>query len=364
MRKLYLDNIRWITIVLVVIYHVIYMYNGVETVGVIGPFSDQVQYQDMFQYIVYPWFMVLLFVVSGMCSRYYLERHTHKEFIRSRTVKLLVPSTIGLFVFQWILGYYNMLMGGAFEQMDMVPKPVVYIIMCVSGTGVLWFVQLLWVFSLLLVVIRKIEKDRLYKVCGRSNVIVLLLLTIVIWGAAQILNTPMIVVYRIGIYGISFLIGYFILSHDSVTERLSKAWIPLAFAAVVLMIAFCAYYWQQPYAEHVVLDTWLCNTYAWIATLAIIAVMSKYGNFDNAICRFMNKQSWGLYIFHYLPLAACAWYLHTYAAEMPAPIVYLLTAIAAFAGAYLLNAVICQVPVVRWCVLGIRKDKEKRDVSR
>ncbi len=28
MRKYYLDNIRWVTVVLVVIYHVIYMYNG------------------------------------------------------------------------------------------------------------------------------------------------------------------------------------------------------------------------------------------------------------------------------------------------------------------------------------------------
>ena len=28
MRKAYLDNIRWVTVVLVVIYHVIYMYNA------------------------------------------------------------------------------------------------------------------------------------------------------------------------------------------------------------------------------------------------------------------------------------------------------------------------------------------------
>ena len=27
MRKNYLDNIRWVTVVLVVIYHVLYMYN-------------------------------------------------------------------------------------------------------------------------------------------------------------------------------------------------------------------------------------------------------------------------------------------------------------------------------------------------
>ena len=67
MRKLYIDNIRWITVVLVVLYHVIYMFNGIETFGVIGPFSD-VQYQDSFQYIVYPWFMLVLFADSGMSA--------------------------------------------------------------------------------------------------------------------------------------------------------------------------------------------------------------------------------------------------------------------------------------------------------
>ena len=38
-RRIYLDNIRWITVCIVVIYHVIYMYNGVQPFGVIGPFK-------------------------------------------------------------------------------------------------------------------------------------------------------------------------------------------------------------------------------------------------------------------------------------------------------------------------------------
>lgn len=35
-RRIYLDNIRWITVVIVVIYHIIYMFNGVQPFGVIG----------------------------------------------------------------------------------------------------------------------------------------------------------------------------------------------------------------------------------------------------------------------------------------------------------------------------------------
>ena len=116
-RRIYLDNIRWITVCIVVIYHVIYMFNGVQTFGVIGPFRER-QWQDAFQYLVYPWFMALLFAVSGMAARYYLEGHDTKAFVRDKTRKLLVPSTIGLFVFQWILGYYNMKIGGGWDLGD------------------------------------------------------------------------------------------------------------------------------------------------------------------------------------------------------------------------------------------------------
>ena len=206
MRKDYLDNIRWMTIICVGIYHVIYMFNGEASIGVIGPFKE-VQYQDAIQYILYPWFMILLFIVAGMCSRYYLENHSIKEFIKSRTTKLLVPSTIGLFVFQWIQGYFNMQIGGAFKTIDIPNYFMLYLVMAVSGTGVLWFVQLLWLFSMILAFIRRFEKGRLYEICGRANILVILALVIPVYISSHILNTPIVLVYRFGIYTMTFFLG-------------------------------------------------------------------------------------------------------------------------------------------------------------
>ena len=99
MRRHYLDNIRWITVGLVVLYHVIFMYNSVVTAGVIGPFWE-IQYQDAVQYLLYPWFMVLLFLVSGMCARYYLEGHTDRKnekasgALDDRPVRVLVDTGV------------------------------------------------------------------------------------------------------------------------------------------------------------------------------------------------------------------------------------------------------------------------------
>lgn len=353
-RKKYIDNIRWITVALVVVYHVIFIFNGTGTLGGVGPLCP-VQYQDAVLYLLYPWFMLLLFVVSGMCARFYLGRHTHKEFIRERTVKLLVPSTLGVVVFGWILGYFNMKIGGAFDSMGAVPKPVLFVIMCLSGTGPLWYIQLLWVFSLLLTVFRRVEKDRLSNLCARTTLPVLLALTVVIYGAAQIGNVPVVVVYRFGIYGAGYLLGYLVFAHDEVMTRLEKAWLPLTAAALILGAAFTAVFWGQSYAGHEVLDTPLCNVFAWIAVLAVLAFMKKWGGFDNAFARWMTRKSWGLYLFHYLPLAACAYYI--YALPIPAVLKYLLTAAAAVAGGVLLYDIISRIPVLRWCVCGISRKK-------
>ena len=40
MRKRYLDNIRWMTVVAVVIYHIFYMYNSQGIPGVAGKITD------------------------------------------------------------------------------------------------------------------------------------------------------------------------------------------------------------------------------------------------------------------------------------------------------------------------------------
>lgn len=360
MRKYYLDNIRWITVVLVVFYHVIYMFNGVQPFGVIGPFH-KVQYQDAIQYLLYPWFMALLFVVSGMSSRYYLENHTTKEFIKSRTRKLLVPSTIGLLVFQWILGYFNMAISEAFDTIAAeVPSVIKYFIMALSGIGVLWYIQMLWVFSILLVWIKKLEKDKLYHLGAKTMPIVLVLFSAFAYGFAQILNTPMITVYRFGIYGFSFFVGYFIMSHDEVVERLTKWWLPLSVAAVVLGVAYTIIYFGENYATEPCINNVMACSYCWIAILAIFAVMKKWGDKTSTFAGFMTKKSWGLYVFHYLPLAAVSYYLHLYVPNMPATLVYITVAVAAFVGAYLLYEIISRIPIIRWCVLGIKVEKKEK----
>ena len=362
MRKSYIDNLRWVTVVLVVIYHVFYMYNAEGLPGTAGKITDlEVQYYDIYQYIVYPWFMILLFIVSGISSRYYLERHTVKEFIKSRTVKLLVPSTIGLFVFQFIQGYLNASLSNA-GNLE-VPAFVKYLIWCASGIGVLWYIQVLWVVSMVLSLIFKIDKDRLWKVCGKTKVWVLFLLAALVYGAGQILNTPIIVCYRFGLYSLAFLLGYFVFSHDEVIEITKKYFWLFAVVAAGLCAAFCILYFGQNYADNPVYRSPLFLLYGWFGSIAMIGGFAKFFDFSNGFTKWMSKRSWGLYVFHYLGISAVALFIAK-PGLLPAWVCYPLSLIAGFALAYLLNFIISRIPFFRWAVLGIsKKKKEAKDVQ-
>ena len=357
MRKHYLDNIRWITVLLVILYHVIFMYAGVVDVMGMGPFRD-FQIQDSILYFLYPWFMILLFVVSGVCARYELEKHTLKEFVGSRTRKLLVPSTIGLFVFQWILGWFSMKLGGAFEVMpvDTMPKPVLFCIMAVSGIGPLWYIQTLWLLSMVLALVRKCEKKgKLYALCGKTGLPALLLLAVPVWASAQILNVPVVLSYRFGVYGFCFFLGYFIFSQEVVLERLSKAWKLLTVIALLMGAGYTAHYFGESFYKDPVLSSPFSLAYGWLMVLAIFSFMYPFGNWDNRFTRFMNRESFGLYVFHYLPLSAAV-FLIGKPQSLPAWLCYPILGISCIAGSILFFEGISRIPVIRWCVLGIKKE--------
>lgn len=353
MRKYYIDSIRSCTVILVVFYHVIYIFNSVITEGVIGPIGNA-GWLDGIQYLLYPWFMLILFIISGMSAKFYLENHSGKEFLRARTRKLLVPSTIGLFIVGWVQGYFNMAISHAFDNMTNLPLPILYVIMVVSGTGVLWTIQVMWILSLVLLLVRKVEKGRLLKYGKKANILMLILLGIPVWGAAQILNTPVIAVYRFGIYGMGFLLGYYVFSHEEVTDRLKKYAVPLFAVALVLGVAYAYFYQGNNYAEAPVVNCPLAISYAWLMCLAVIGCFKRWFDGTNSVNSFVAKRSFGLYVFHYLTLSACAYYLTKYT-SLPAIVIYLLVMVSAFVGGVVLYELISRIPVLRWCVLGIKK---------
>ena len=356
MRKAYLDNVRWGVQIFVVLYHVFYMYNGVGVLGGLGRITSyEPQWWDLFLYAVYPWLMPVLFLVSGISAKYDLERHTDGEFARRRTVRLLVPSTVGLFVFQFLQGAVSMGLSGAFDTMEGIPGVVRYLVMALSGIGVLWYLQVLWVLSMLLLLIRKIVRGRVPEIrLKKGYALLCTALVVPVWAAGLILNTPVIAVYRFGLYGAVFFLGYAVLSRDDALGALKK-WFPLFLAAALALgAAFCFLYFGENYADAPVNRSPLFAGYGWFASLAILGGAARYADRETAFTRRMARSSFGLYLFHYLGISAVALFLVKPGLVSPAA-AYALSTLAGFGAGWLLGALIPRIPVLRWCVMGIEK---------
>jgi len=350
LRKLYLDNIRWVTVLLVLVYHVCYMFNGVGIPGGI-PGAENIPVFDLFACMVYPWFMVLLFVVAGMSARYALQIRTGKQFIRERADRLLVPSTLGLFIIHWITGYLNVKMGGGLAYL---PAVLVYPVVVVSGVGPLWFIQMLFLFSCLIVLLRKLDPaDKLWTMGGKAGLPVLLLLFLVILGAAQILNMPVLTTYRFGIYFASFLIGYYIFSHDQVQDVLEKIHLPMLLLAIIGAVLYTYSYRGSNYTAPECLQSVVTNLYLWIVVLAIFGCFRKYFDRETRFANYMTKASFGIYILHYPVLIITCYLLHFYC-HFPVIWKYLIALMVEVVVTFAAYEVIKRIPVLRYLVLGRR----------
>ena len=369
-RKHFLDNIRWVTVLLVLFYHVIYFYNNKGVFGGIGGFGDYPecrQYQDVVMYILYPWFMPLLFILAGIGSRYALQKQSAKEWFKARTRKLLVPSTIGLFVFHWMVGYFNTLVASRQGVFDGMPAIAKYLMMAVSGTGPLWFIQVLWLLCLVLLLVRAVDsKDKLYNLCGKANYVVIILLGVLFWvGEQTLIKNPrpesldgLLNLYKPFFYLVPFLLGYFVFAHDEVQDKLEKAWIPLMACAVVSGTVLIITTFGQDNTSPQYLGSPLNCLYSWLMCLAMMAWFKARFNHTGAFAGYMTRNSFGIYVVHYLVIAALGYMMKVHTNITPW-MQYVILFVAVMTIPFLLNEIIKRIPFIRWCVLGIKKDKTK-----
>ncbi|MBR1515005.1 MAG: acyltransferase [Bacteroidales bacterium] len=396
-RKHWMDNLRWVTVLLVLFYHVIYFYNAKGVFGGIGGFYE-VQPWDAIMSLLYPWFMMLLFLVAGISSRYALgpavpepvegvegpHHLSHKEFIKNRTRKLLVPATIGLFVFQWMAGYFNTQVAAVatgsnpFGDMpDTVPQAVQsfikYFAYSLSGIGPLWFVQDLWLFSLLLVLFRVIGKDWLYRWIARMEArfneasipfitpVLCVSMLLIFIGALFSITHPrpetadgLWNLYRPVTYFVLFLLGYYVFSREYIQEMLAKLRIGSLVFAIGTGVAFAIVNYGKNDTDPIVLESSLCNLYAGFAILAMVGCFKAWADKTSPFATYMTRSSYGIYVVHYLVIASLGYMMKMYTTLAPW-MMYVILFIAVMLLSPAIYEVVRRIPFVRWCVLGEKK---------
>ena len=363
-RKIWLDNIRWMVIVLVVIYHAFYYYNNIDVTPMFAGLEANPAVEGtkatvtgvaLLQYFVYPWFMLILFIISGIVANIVLQKKEMKAFLSERVHKLLVPSTLGILTIQWLGGYLisqNFLTNG-----EEIPAFFRYLIYCGSGTGALWFCQVLFLNCLLLAFIKKIDKkNRLLFLGSKSNLLVLILLTPVMVGAAQIFNAP-ITTYRMCFYPVAFLLGYYVFAQENVQATLKKYGPLLLIVGVVADILYIVKDYGRYYASNEIQNDPIAVVAGWFMVMGLLGVGQRVLNFSNTFTTYMNKAGWGIYIVHINVLLFTNTLLKPVVTTLPMAVIYFMEIVAGLLVSILLWEVLRRIPLLRWLLFGIRRKK-------
>lgn len=321
LRRNDIDNLRWMTILLLFPYHIFTIYNNWGERFYIH--LAESPFLSLLVKIVQPWFMPLLFVLAGISTIYALQRRTPKQYLQERISKLLIPLISGILLIIPSLTYFaerfhNGYTGGYFAQYQLFFSKTDLVGYSGGFTPAhLWFIAYLFVVSLIALPLILLWKKYLAENEKSNSLILLFCLFLVIWLCSYILD---INGKSLGRYFALFLLGAVVLSREGMQEKLAaKRWIFLSLwlVATILLITV---------TDEGIVHEALFHLTSWLGILTLLGLSRPYLNFHNQITSYFTKASFALYIFHLPWVVAIAYFISPLSLSIPLQLMVLLSA--------------------------------------
>jgi glucan biosynthesis protein C len=324
-RLYFLDWVRIIAFFVLIFYHV-GMYYVTRGWHVKSPFASDTL--ESYMMLSSPWRLGLLFMVSGVASRFMLAKCSPSAFMRQRSWRLLVPLIFGMLVIVPPQPYFEVIEKYAYQgsYLDFLQLYLHNYRGFVSGPGAhlvlptwnhLWFVAYLWVYTLVLGAIVLALGARFdawsARVAGALTGWRLILLPAALLAVARLLLQPRFPQtnalfgdwYNHALYFSLFLLGAMLARQRPAWERFDACrWHGLAIALTcwaVLKICFSLpdglvpdeqWTWLNPFHRTVY---GLCQ---WSAIVAMCGFAHRQLNFDSAKRRYLTQAVFPVYIVH------------------------------------------------------------------
>lgn len=161
-RYLYIDNLRLLMIVLVVMVHLAVTYSGIGSwyINDVGRLDTAaVVFFGLFQSFTQAYFMGFLFLISGYFVIRSYDKKGSKKFLTERLIRLGIPTLIYMLVIHPFNVY--VLLGHTWDRPSFTKYYFNYLITFdfISESGPLWFAFALLIFNCIYVLIRIISKE-------------------------------------------------------------------------------------------------------------------------------------------------------------------------------------------------------------
>lgn len=350
MRKVFIDNLRSFVIVLVLIFHVVATYNS--NGSPLNYNGEGLAAMDAVGYMIYPWFMILLFVVSGMVAKYSLEKRVLKTFLSERTVTLLVPFVCYQVVLGFPISAFSFEINHIAESLHELPPFAVNLVRILNGMGPSWFLLQLFVssmiFALFYSIIGETNHAKLLALGEQSNILLMIGLFIPVYLSAQILYIAY--TFRFILYTFSFILGFYVFSPEKVQNHLASYSTYLLIVGLILGGVQTKLYRGQGY--QLIVNEFVVVLFSWVMVLAMLGLFKSRFNQESRNWKFLNNYSYSFYIFHYLPLTVGGYFIDQWITVHI--LKYLLLFVWTVAASILLHEIVIRLPLVPQ-LLGMKK---------
>ena len=304
----YVDNLRWLTVSLLVIYHAAMAYNTWGEANYIffeavGPIAGIVSF-------ISPWFMPLMFLLAGVSTFYSLKKRTFGAFLKERLLRLGIPILFGLLFINPILSYVADVTHNGFDGNFFAHYGIYFTRFTdLSGydggftLGHLWFITMLLVVSLIGCCVIKLLAPLAAKDKSRAmNVIGIVFAVIAVATfEVKLLGKPLIV------YIFVYLLGYYFFSSKEFVDKLSRLkWLftPLFLICSCANVALFIFI-----RDYEVLNN-VCSYLSFVTgILALITIGHDHLDFESSFTRFNSKISYVFYITHFPIVVLCQYFL-------------------------------------------------------
>jgi len=347
LRKHYIDNIRWISILLLFIYHTSMIWNNFgEKFYIWGGDNNLL---SGFILLLYPVYMPLLFTISGISSRFALQKRTYTEYTKERILRLFVPLISGILLIIPAQTYYaekfhNAYTGGYFQQYRLFFTKITDLSGYQGGftPGHLWFILYLFVISLIALLIISLIKRNKFKI----EIDKMSLTKVIAFFIAVCFSIPILEIggKSVGKYLMLFLLGYYILSNNEVMDKIEKNRYLLLVGAFIIncihMFLFIGYNFNAG-----LLYNGLVSLAGWFGILAILGIGKHSLNFSNKLTNYFSTASFPIYIIHQTVLVVIAFYVMNTFSWLP--IQFLSIAIGSLIGTIAIYEAVRRIPYIR-----------------
>ncbi len=308
-----------------------------------------------FSTAVYPWYMTLLFAIAGISCKYALQKRTNKEFIIERTRKLLIPFIFGVLVLASVMTYiaevfFNGYTGSYIHQYVLFFTKPSDLTGYHGGFSVahFWFLLYLFVISLTalpIILLKKMDLPR-FRISSVSYLL-LIFLFVPEWLCQYVLN---IGGKSLGQFTVLFLFGYFILSEESILQKLKEYRLVSLTICVLSGVLYVYLYCFQNFRNEWM--TGLYIFYGWMGIITLLGIGQSNLNFHNRLSHYLTRASFPVYILHMPVLVVIGFF----ALKLPLGVTgqFLTITLLSSVLTFLIYEIIRRVPVLRF-FLGISK---------